>query len=264
MDSYRPLLKWAGGKRWLLPTIERIWRSHPGRRYVEPFSGGASIAFGLKPESAVLNDINPHLINFYRHVRRGLSLDIDLRYDEDLFYSHRERFNSIINNNGGSRSSEAAQLFYYLNRTGFNGLCRFNGSGLFNVPFGKYKDIEYQREFGPYRELFRRWELRSVDFEKLQLERGDFVYCDPPYFSGGRPTFDKYTPQGFSWEDQVRLTEWLARHRGPVLLSNQASSKITQLYRRLGFSLRFLSGPRRINANGIRVDVREVLASRNL
>jgi DNA adenine methylase len=157
---------------------------------------------------------------------------------------------------------EAAQLFYYLNRTSFNGLCRFNSSGLFNVPGGMYKGVEYERDLIRYRRLLRQWQFVSSDFEKLKIERGDFIYCDPPYF--GPAIFDKYTPGGFSWEDHVRLAEWLARHRGPVLLSNHASSRIARLYRRLGFSLRYLSGPRRISANGVRSTVREVLAGRNL
>src|SRR5437870_13630114 len=83
-----PPLKWAGGKRWLLPHIEPIWREHQERRYVEPFCGGLAIALGLQPDRAVLNDLNPHLINFYRQLRRGLALRIEARYDKELFYSH--------------------------------------------------------------------------------------------------------------------------------------------------------------------------------
>lgn len=263
-SRYRPLLKWAGGKRWLLPTIEKLWLSYAGARYVEPFSGGAGVAFGLAPRRALLNDSNAHLINFYAHVRRGLSLDIELRYDEDLFYRQRDRFNSLVSN-GGKRSAEAAQLFYYLNRTSFNGLCRFNSKGFFNVPFGKYKRVEYERDFIEYRSLLKRWKFVSLDFEELEIERGDFVYCDPPYCSSpGSAIFDRYTAGGFSWEDQVRLAEWLVRHRGPVLLSNQAEPRIVRLYRKLGFRLKFVNGPRRISANGARGFVREVLASRNL
>ena len=262
--SYQPLLKWAGGKRWLLPRIEALWRPHADRggRYVEPFSGAAAIALGLAPQRALINDVNFHLINFYRYVRRGLLVDIDFQYDEGLFYLYRDWFNDLISKGSrGKRTSEAAQLFYYLNRTAFNGLCRFNSSGRFNVPFGKYKAVDYRSDFLSYRGLFRRWEFSANDFEKIELERGDFVYCDPPYFKVG---FDRYSAGGFSWDDQVRLAEWLARCRGPVLLSNQAAPEIVRLYRKLGFRLKFIYGPRRISANGVRRPAREVLATRNV
>jgi DNA adenine methylase len=257
--SLTPPLKWAGGKRWLLPHIQPIWRANQNRRYVEPFCGGLAVALGLQPDRALLNDINPHLINFYRQVRRGLLLEIDARYDRRLFYAQRARFNQLIGNNS-ARTKEAAQLFYYLNRTCFNGLCRFNRDGEFNVPFGQYKKINYATDFRAYQELFRRWKFANKDLAKLPIEPNDFVYADPPY----DVEFTTYSAGGFSWDDQVRTAELLAKHRGPVLLSNQATKRIVDLYSRLGFDLRFLAAPRRISSNGNRAAAREVLASRNL
>jgi DNA adenine methylase len=254
-----PPLKWAGGKRWLLPHIQPIWCANQNRRYVEPFCGGLAIALGLQPERALLNDINPHLINFYKQASRGLSLEIDARYNRELFYAHRARFNQLIKN-GSARTKEAAQLFYYLNRTCFNGLCRFNRVGEFNVPFGQYKKINYATDFHAYRELFRRWRFANKDLAKLPIEPGDFIYADPPY----DVEFTTYSAGGFSWDDQVRTAESLARHRGPVLLSNQATKRIIELYARLGFDLLFFAAPRRISCNGNRVKAQEVLASRNL
>jgi DNA adenine methylase len=252
-------LKWAGGKRWLLQHIETIWRAHENRRYVEPFCGGLAIALGLQPNEALLNDVNPHLINFYRQVRHGLTLEIDVRYNKKLFYAHRARFNQL-NGNGSSRTKEAAQLFYYLNRTCFNGLCRFNRRGEFNVPFGQYTTINYASDFRSYQELFRRWQFTNQDLEKLPIEPKDFVYADPPY----DVEFTTYSAGGFSWGDQMRTAELLARHRGPVLLSNQATRRIVVLYTRLGFDLQFFDAPRRISRDGNRQAAREVLASRNL
>lgn len=254
-----PPLKWAGGKRWLLPYVAPIWQLHENRRYVEPFCGGLSVALGLRPKSALLNDLNPHLINFYRQVQRGLRISIDVRYDAALFYAHRARFNEMILN-GGAKSAEAAQLFYYLNRTGYNGLCRFNRNGEFNVPFGKYKTVNYATDFIDYRKLLRAWKFTSVDLEKMKIERGDFVYADPPY----DVEFTTYSAGGFSWDDQVRTAEKLSKHRGPVLLSNQATPRIVRLYRQLGFRLKFLDAPRRISSDGSRVPAPEVLAMKNL
>jgi DNA adenine methylase len=163
-------------------------------------------------------------------------------------------------NNGGVKSSEAAQLFYYLNRTCYNGLCRFNRRGEFNVPFGKYNTVNYARTFHPYRAAFHHWKFINDDLEKLDVCDDDFVYADPPY----DVQFTTYSAGGFSWDDQVRTAQWLARRRGPVLLSNQATPRIVRLYRQLGFRLKFFNAPRRINSNGNRAPAREVLASRNL
>src|SRR6185436_573154 len=93
---------------------------------------------------------------------------------------HRSRFNQLIDN-GKSQTAEAAQLFYYLNRTGFNGLCRFNRSGEFNVPFGKYARIGYTRDFSPYRDVVGSWTFTNADVEAVPLKPSDFVYADPPY-----------------------------------------------------------------------------------
>jgi DNA adenine methylase len=254
-----PPLKWAGGKRWLVPYIEPFWRAHRQHRYVELFCGGLAAALGLQPERAVLNDLNPHLINFYQQLKRGLSMTIEMRYNERLFYAHRTRFNQLVKD-GGARTGEAAQLFYYLNRTCFNGLCRFNRSGEFNVPFGQYKTVNYATDFSVYRKLFRRWSFTNRDLAKLPIEPADFIYADPPY----DVEFTTYSAGGFSWSDQVRTAELLAKHRGPVLLSNQATERVVDLYRSLKFNLKFLDAPRRISSNGDRQDAREVLAMKNL
>lgn len=136
----RPPLKWAGGKRWQLPELRPLWLGHEQRRLVEPFCGGLAVATGLMPGRALLNDINPHVINFYEWLKRGLRISFAMTNDEAAFYRARDRFNALLQA-GGDKTAEAAALFYYLNRTGYNGLCRFNGKGAFNVPFGSYTTI---------------------------------------------------------------------------------------------------------------------------
>lgn len=255
----RPPLKWAGGKRWLVPHLRKLWRRHEGRRLVEPMCGGLAVALGLLPERALLNDINPHAINFYGWLKHGLRVTIPMRNDGELYYCHRKRFNDLIAS-GRSSSAEAAGLFYYLNRTGYNGLCRFNSEGFFNVPFGRYKRINYRADFTAYRAILARWEFRTGDFEKLTLKRNDFVYADPPY----DVEFTKYAKEDFRWNDQVRLAEWLARHPGPVVLSNQATDRVLELYRRLGFDLTILPAPRMISCTGDRNPASEVLAMKGI
>jgi len=250
-----PPLKWAGGKRWLVPQVATIWERHSHKSYVEPFCGGLAMALGLKPGRALLNDVNPHLINFYSQVQHGLKVTIEMANDEQLFYAHRDRFNRIIKQ-GQTQTQPAAQLFYFLNRTCFNGLCRFNQSGEFNVPFGAYKKINYVSDFHQYQKLFATWKFTSGDLEALPLEKDDFIYADPPY----DVEFTTYSSGGFSWEDQVRTAELLAAHPGPLVLSNQATPRIVSLYEKLGFTLSYLEAPRRISCTGDRTAAQEVLA----
>lgn len=261
VPSIRPPLKWAGGKRWLVPHLTEIWESNRSRRLVEPFCGGLAVAIGLQPDRALLNDINPHAINFYQWLKRGLRIapEIDLENNASAFYANRARFNELIDKGHGT-TPEAAALFYYLNRTCYNGLCRFNASGLFNVPFGRYARINYERDFATYRGSFRRWEFSSTDFEKVTIADDDFIYADPPY----DVEFTKYSKEDFNWDDQVRLARWLTRQTVPVVLSNQATDRVTRLYRDLGFKLKTLKAPRLINCTGDRTPAIEVLAMKNL
>ncbi|MCC7241554.1 MAG: Dam family site-specific DNA-(adenine-N6)-methyltransferase [Acidobacteria bacterium] len=254
-----PPLKWAGGKRWQVPHIRAVWAPHRDRRYVEPFCGGLGMALGVRPERALLNDSNPHLINFYRWLQRGLAVGIRLENNEDLYYRHRDRFNALAAE-GEASSHEAATLFYYLNRTGYNGLCRFNRDGRFNVPFGRYAAIRYERDFARYLLVFATWTFSSGDFETIAVQPDDFVYADPPY----DVEFTQYAPDRFRWADQERAAAWLAAHPGPSVLVNQATARIERLYRQLGFSVAFLDAPRRISCTGDRSPAREILATRNL
>jgi DNA adenine methylase len=259
LAGLRPPLKWAGGKRWLVPYVAPLWAPFRRRRLVEPFCGGLAVALGLMPARAYLNDVNPHVVNFYRWLKRGLEIRLVMRNDADLFYGYRERFNCLVAQGWGD-SAEAAALFYYLNRTGYNGLCRFNRVGEFNVPFGRHIRINYLNDFSAYREAFAGWDFGVADFASLPLDPGDFIYADPPY----DVEFTQYSKENFGWAEQVRLAKFLARHRGPVLLSNQATPRIVRLYRSLGFSLRTFSAPRMISCTGDRRPAREVLATRAL
>jgi DNA adenine methylase len=257
--ALKPPLKWAGGKRWLVPRLAEILRHHRKRRLVEPFCGGLAVALGLAPDRALLNDVNPHPVNFYRHLQAGLRVRIPMRNESALYYGHRSEFNRLVTGRG-LQTRKAAELFYYLNRTGYNGLCRFNRRGEFNVPFGHYGRINYVRDFVAYREPLCAWRFENLDFEHLPLERGDFIYADPPY----DVPFTQYAKNGFGWGEQERLALWLSRHRGPVVLSNQATDRVVRLYRRLGFELSFVDAPRMISCTGDRSPAREVIAIRGI
>jgi len=257
--ALRPPLKWAGGKRWQVPHLRPLWGNHRDKRLVEPFCGGLAVAVSLMPSRALLNDVNPHVVTFYRWLKRGLKTDIAMRNDATTYYANRVRFNELLAN-GQADSAEAAALFYYLNRTGYNGLCRFNQQGNFNVPFGRYKRLYYRNDFTEYVAAFARFEFSNTDFEAIPLDASDFLYADPPY----DVVFRNYSKSGFGWEEQVRTAEWLTKHPGPVVLSNQATDRIVKLYRGLGYRLSYLTAPRLISCTGDRTPAKEVLATRNL
>ena len=211
------------------------------------------------PARALLNDINPHVINFYRWLKRGLIIDLPMKKSEARYYTYRKRFNHLLETGQGD-SIDAASLFYYLNRTGYNGLCRFNLSGQFNVPFGQYRSINYRTDFLEFKSIFAAWEFTDTDFDCIPLLPNDFVYADPPY----DVEFTAYSKGGFGWEEQERTALSLAKHQGPVILSNQATKRIKELYTDLGYELMDLKAPRRISCTGDRRPAAEVLAIRNL
>ncbi len=223
------------------------------------------MVLGLRPRAALLHDANRHLIEFYRWLQRGLdprAIGLPLtpgHNNRDVYGRYRARFNELIAT-GTCDSAEAAMLFYYLNRTGFNGLCRFNSAGFFNVPFGRYKKIVYRERFEEYRSALQRYTFSHGDFESVIPADGDFIYADPPY----DVEFTSYSAGGFDWNDQQRLANWLKDHRGPVVASNQATSRMKRLYRRLGFHVDTISAPRRISCDGNREDAMEMLAFKNL
>lgn len=262
-EALNPPLKWAGGKRWLVPKLAGLYFDHRHRRLVEPFAGGLAISLALRPELALVNDVNYHLINFYRQVKlhglplHGRTTNVVMAYDKDLYYRNRERFNQISTRTDCAR--EAAELFYYLNRTCYNGLCRFNAKGGFNTPFGQYTTVNYASDFKAYQDAFKHWQFDDKDFRRLEVKPDDFIYADPPY----DVEFTTYSAGGFNFGDQEALCEWLTQHPGPVVVSNQATERIIKLYSN-DFDVRILEAPRRISNTGDRTPAQEMLAIRNL
>lgn len=257
IERLTPPLKWAGGKRWLVPYLQKTWQKHRDYRLVEPFCGGLAIALGLHPQQALLNDINPHVVNFYKCLQKGLKLEIEVQNEREFYYTQRVEFNRLIQL-GKSNTPKAAQLFYYLNRTGYNGLCRFNRNGGFNVPFGRHRTINYTKDFSDYKLAFAEWKFVNVDFAKIDITSEDLIYADPPY----DVEFRQYAKNGFEWSEQERLAHWLAQKNCPAIASNQATPRILELYQDLGFSIHILNAPRRISCNGDRLPAKEMLAYR--
>lgn len=267
----RPFLKWAGGKRQLLPELlARMPRSF--RRYHEPFLGGGALYFALAGQGhegvrgALLSDKNPELVNAYRIVRDQVETLIYLlgafRNEEDVYYAVRAQDPARLD-----PVQRAARLIY-LNKTCFNGLFRENRRGHFNVPFGRYKSplICAPNELRAASRALRGADIEVRSFEQaLALpEAGDFVYCDPPYAPVSRTaSFTGYTGGGFDEAAQRRLAD-LVRGLGTggvnVLVSNSWVPLTCELYD--GLRVEQVLAGRAINSRGSgRGKVPELLAS---
>jgi DNA adenine methylase len=204
-------LRWAGSKRKLLPILRPFWRKEFSR-YVEPFAGSACLFFALEPESAVLGDINPDLMNMYRCVKRDPDLVVQCLNRLNIGKKHYYKIRAIETND--LTPFEAAGRFLYLNRLCFNGLYRTNAMGHFNVPYcppGNRRLIDLDAlEKGS--NLLARTQLVEGDFIKTleTCEKGDFVYMDPPYVVSKRRVFSGYLPHSFANCDLERFEDSLA------------------------------------------------------
>jgi DNA adenine methylase len=246
--TLKPFIKWAGGKRWLLNHVSNLIKRVEYDRLVEPFCGAAALSLGLAPKSAVLNDLNPHLINLLRQVQSGKDLlgEINFQYDRSTFNQHREAFNALPAN--GTGSPLAAALFYYLLKTGFNGLCRFNQRGEFNTPFGQHKSVNYDFDLLAYAKVMKGWEIHNRDFQQLDLRPTDLLYVDPPY----KNTFNQFTSKPFGLDDHYRLAEWASQHNGAAIASNSDDPEIEDLYKAHGWSVSRITVSRCIAADASR------------
>jgi DNA adenine methylase len=231
----RPFLKWAGGKRQLLPRILPLLPRHFGT-YHEPFVGGGAVFFELRPRAAVLSDGNQRLIRAFKgirdHVDQVIALLHGYRNDKAFYLDMRKR---PIDQ--GSDAEVAAWLIF-LNKTGFNGLYRVNSKNLFNVPFGANASARVCDEpnLRACAAALAGAQLHCEDFARVlaRARPGDVVYFDPPYLPlSGTAYFTSYTSGGFGLDDHRRLRDVaLELHRRGVfvLLSNSSAPAVRDLY----------------------------------
>ena len=239
-----PLLRWAGSKRQYVPLLRQCWDLNQHTRYVEPFAGSAAVFFAVAPRKAILSDINGELIQAYRAVRKTPH-EVFRRLAK--FPVGRAAYYEVRAMRPTCAVSRAAR-FVYLNRFCFNGLYRTNVAGEFNVPYGAPKNDHL-----PNLELFRscatllsRATLLRSDFRKTLdlVERGDFVYIDPPYAISRRRVFIQYAKDHFNTADLVELAECLEqidRRRASFVLSYADSREARSLFggwKRRRFSVR--------------------------
>lgn len=253
----KPVTKWVGGKRQLLPFLHEL-KPKKFEKYFEPFIGGGAFLFSLAPNRALINDANESLIDMYQTVKDNPNeLLTLLKYHEEnnskeyyLDLRGADRDGRLQNMNIIERS---ARLLYML-RVDFNGLYRVNSKGQFNVPYGSYKNpkIANTENIMAVSNYFNSYDIEfsNQDFADslVNAQKNDFVYLDPPYIPlSSTSDFTSYTVDGFTLDDQKRLRDKFfdLDSRGVfVMLSNSDTPLTRELYQE--------------------ANIHEVLASRNI
>lgn len=256
-----PFVKWAGGKRQLIPQIrERMPKKYED--YYEPFVGGGAVIFDLLPANALINDINKALINTYRQIRdipEKFIADVN-RLDKEMpedgrayYYSLRELYNDKLMKS--EYDLELASLFVFINKHCFNGLYRVNGKGLFNVPYNNSRrasiDEEAIMEISKY---LKDVKIVDGDFEEAceDAKRGDFIFLDSPYAPLNPTSFESYTKEGFDVESHKRLSRLyddLTDRGCYCMLTNHNTQLINDLYGNKGYKIEVVSVKRMINSD---------------
>ncbi len=250
-----PFLKWAGGKRWLVPHIRELLPSGGVcGTYFEPFIGSGAIYFSLAPKKAILSDVNGELINTYQAIKKDWK--IVLKHLRLHHKNHNKDYYYALRSASPRGEYTRAARFIYLNRTCWNGLYRVNKQGDFNVPKGTKTAVLLDTDnFSAIADILKDTYLETSDFEKQidRATRGDVIFVDPPYtvkhkFNG----FVKYNEQLFAWTDQVRLRNALvgAKARGArIIMTNADHESVRSLYQSQ-FEIRDVSRFSSIAGNG--------------
>lgn len=237
-NSVTPILKWAGGKRWLVESHPEIF-SLNYNRLIEPFMGSGAVFFKLAPDSSIISDSNQELISTYEAIRNDwLSVETALKRHHSR---HSKAYYYKMRDTKPRTPHGRAARFIYLNRTCWNGLYRVNLQGKFNVPIGTKTNVLLETDnFKKVSELLEKAELDCCDFEKTidKAQKGDLLFVDPPYtVKHNQNGFIKYNESLFSWEDQVRLKEAIIRAKNRsarIILTNAHHESIIELYKGIG------------------------------
>lgn len=256
-----PFVKWAGGKRQLLPQIkERMPEKY--NHYYEPFVGGGAVIFELLPANALINDINKALINVYRQIcnvpeaflQAVNKLDKEMWEDgKEYYYLLRDHYNDKLMK--AEFDVELAALFVFINKHCFNGLYRVNVKGLFNVPYNNSRiasvDEKAILEISKY---LQDVVIMDGDFETAckGAKNGDFVFIDSPYAPLNPASFESYTKEGFDIESHQRLANLFHKLTAKgcyCMLTNHNTELINELYGGKNYRMDVVSVKRMINSD---------------
>lgn len=249
----KPLLKWTGGKSRLLDSIVPTFLNKSmlgkNKKYIEPFAGSCSVAFYLNCDKMILNDKNIKLMNFYTQVKTrpdklyrkinklvdAYKLSSSKKKQEAFFYKVRDSYNGLCLTEGNGLVH--ASLFWFINKTCFNGMYREKKDGAYNIPFGKRDCPEPKLDnFLSVSEILQKCELYHKPFEAIceMAEPYDVVYLDPPYIPVSKTSsFSGYLRYGFDENDHKRLCkimQTLSDNNVTVVLSNSSCQSTLDIY----------------------------------
>jgi DNA adenine methylase len=223
----KPLIKWSGGKSDEIKMFEKYFPEHY-IRYIEPFIGGGSVFFYLNPDNAVISDVHTELIDLYKSIGNGKCQEIfdfmkENPNDENTYYKVRDEM--VIND-----TLDSAKRFYYQRKTCFRGMLRYNKNGKFNIPFGKYKTINYNEIINKdYEMLLNRTEILNKGFDYIfenYNDKNNFMFLDPPYDS----EFTDYGYCQFGKEEQKKLALLFKNTKNKCLMVIGKTKFIEELY----------------------------------
>jgi DNA adenine methylase len=227
VEHLKPIIKWSGGKtdeiKQILPYLPEQFTT-----YIEPFIGGGALYFHLNPERAVINDVHKELIDFYKSIQDGFSNEIynfmkEHPNDEETYYKVRDL--------RPTNSLDNAKRFYYLRKTCFRGMLRYNSKGEFNIPFGRYKSCNYEDINNQnYETLLKRTNIFNQDFEYIFNQYNDnnnFMFLDPPYDS----EFTDYGYCTFGKEEHKKLANCFKTTNIKCLMIIGKTPFIEELYK---------------------------------
>lgn len=268
---YNSPLKWVGGKQSILSNILPYIGSPI--TFVEPFIGSATVSLNVSADRYIINDMNYDLINLFHHLIEDkakiqeICTPIFSNMDSDRYYELRLRFNSLEH-----KSIERAALFLFLNKFAFNGVCRYNSKGMFNVPYSKRqtanfpaKEIDYfVNHFTKKKCIFHQGDFTNISLYNT-LDKGDVVYFDPPYLPSDEfsSNFTSYTKEDFNVEQHqqiVDISKSLRDREITCIISNHKTTLTQELYKEADKQIA-ISKRRLVSADkNSRTRVNEILA----
>lgn len=253
----QPFVKWVGGKRQLLPEIEKYIPAEYDT-YFEACVGGGALFCKLAPKKAVINDWNPELVTCYRVIKNNPQALIDRLNELTVVEDRRKVFTEYRQVYApGLTDVERAARLIFLNKNCFNGLYRENKKGIFNSPFGAYKKppaLFKEDNILAYHKGLKNTLILQGDFQDAveTAKPGDFVYFDPPYVPlNPTSAFTSYTAEGFGKKTQERLADTFKRLHSlgvHVILSNSDTPLVRELY--AGYDIHTIQARRSVNSVG--------------
>jgi len=225
----KPLVKYRGGKSKEIPSIQKHIPVFKGR-YIEPFFGGGALYFHLEPKKAIINDINSKLITFYSQVKSNYpSLRVELDEIEKIYEENRRQFDELKRQTPNERVEDKneelyykirdmfndlsdkffsdALLYFFINKTAYSGMIRYNSRGEFNVPFGRYPNLNTQLVTANHSKLLSNAEIFNKDYKQIfdMADKDDFMFLDPPYDCVFSDYGNEEYKDGFNDESHISL-----------------------------------------------------------